>query len=130
MPQGFDQIVSPAQPVRQNHGNRFGLLLLLSLLIAGCALWQCWARPLPVGQAGSLDVAVRLDLNHATASDLNLLPRVGPTLARRIVAFRAASGPFVGVDDLLNVKGVGQKTLEGLRPFVVVGSPVQSTGDD
>ena len=57
-----------------------------------------------------------LDLNSATESDLQRLPGVGPTLSGRIVAAK----PFASIDDLRRVKGIGAKTLENLRPFVVV----------
>ena len=62
-----------------------------------------------------------LFLNRATPADLEGLPRIGPALARRIVGYRAEHGPFKRVEDLKNVKGVGEKTLERLRPLVKVG---------
>jgi competence protein ComEA len=60
-----------------------------------------------------------LDINRASAGELMQLPGVGPTLSARIVAAR----PFASVDDLRRVKGIGPKTLEGLRPHVVAGKP-------
>jgi competence protein ComEA len=60
-----------------------------------------------------------IDLNAATADELQRLPGVGATTARAIVAARAAA-PFSSVNDLNKVKGIGPKTLEKLRPFVVV----------
>jgi len=61
-----------------------------------------------------------IDINRATAADLDALPGVGPALAARIVAWRAANGPFRAVDDLLGVAGIGERTLERLREGVVV----------
>lgn len=61
---------------------------------------------------------LRIDLNTATAADLERLPRIGPKTAERILAFRAAFGPLRSVDDLLGVKGIGPKTLDHLRPHV------------
>ena len=52
---------------------------------------------------------------------LELLPGVGPAIARRIVESRAAEGPFPTVDALDRVKGIGPRTVERLRPFVSVG---------
>lgn len=60
-----------------------------------------------------------LDVNTADESELQRLPGVGPTIARRIVEARAA-GPFRSPDDLRRVKGIGPKTMESLRPFVTV----------
>jgi competence protein ComEA len=61
-----------------------------------------------------------LDLNAATAADLEALPGIGPVLARRIVEHRAQRGAFRRLDDLLQVKGVGPRLLEGLRARVMV----------
>lgn len=61
-----------------------------------------------------------LDLNSATAAALETLPGVGPVLARRIVEYRASRGGFRRLDDLLQVKGVGPRLLDGLRQRVVI----------
>jgi competence protein ComEA len=60
----------------------------------------------------------RIDINRARAADLELLPGVGPMLARRIVEQRAAHGRFVAAEDLLRVRGIGPRTLERLRPLL------------
>ncbi len=62
-----------------------------------------------------------LDINSATASELEELPGIGPELARRIVAYREAHGPFRSVEELLNVPGIGPATLERIRELVTVG---------
>ncbi len=59
-----------------------------------------------------------LDLNRATQEDLEALPRIGPGLARAILADRAAQGPFPTVDSLTRVKGIGPKTLATLSPYL------------
>jgi competence protein ComEA len=61
-----------------------------------------------------------INLNTATAAELELLPGVGPRLAERIIAHRSAHGRFVSVNDLDKVPGVGPRTLERLRPLVTV----------
>ena len=60
----------------------------------------------------------RVDLNAASAEELEGLPGIGPSLAGAIVAYREANGPFAGVDDLDAVPGIGPKTLENIRPLV------------
>lgn len=62
----------------------------------------------------------RVDLNAATAAELEALDGIGPVLAGRILAFRAENGPFRTVADLLNVRGIGPRTLERLRPQLAV----------
>ena len=64
-----------------------------------------------------------LDLNSATAAELDRLPGIGPELARRIVAYREVHGPFAAVEDLLRVEGIGPVTLERIRDLVTVGEP-------
>jgi competence protein ComEA len=60
--------------------------------------------------------AARVDVNRATADELATLPGIGPALARRIVEWRGAHGPFATVDDLEKVPGVGPATVARLRP--------------
>jgi competence protein ComEA len=62
----------------------------------------------------------RLNVNTATGAQLELLPRIGPALAARIVAYREAHGGFRRPAELTNVKGIGDKTLEKLLPYVFV----------
>lgn len=63
-------------------------------------------------------MAGKVAINTATAEQLESLPGVGPALAQRIIEYRRQHGPFKSVDELLNVKGIGQKKLEALRPYV------------
>lgn len=67
------------------------------------------------GAAGGL-----VDLNRATAAQLETLPRIGPALAQRIVEWREANGPFSAVTDLLNVTGLGEKIVDGLKDKATV----------
>jgi competence protein ComEA len=61
-----------------------------------------------------------IDLNTATVTELDALPGVGPVLAGRIVEWRQANGRFTTVDDLNEVSGIGDATMEKLRPMVRV----------
>lgn len=65
--------------------------------------------------------AATLDLNRATAAELERLPFVGPYMARQIVAFRERHGPFAAVDSLVRVPGVGPATLGKIRARLRVG---------
>ena len=62
-----------------------------------------------------------VDLNTATAEQLDTLPGVGPATAAAIIAHRSESGPFASVDELLDVRGIGEARLESLRDLVTVG---------
>jgi len=65
-------------------------------------------------------IAKRINVNTATQAELELLPRVGPALAKRIMDHRAKHGPFKRIADLDAVSGIGPKTLEKLAPLVTV----------
>ena len=62
-----------------------------------------------------------IDLNRATVRELIQLPGVGEVIAKRIVDFREEHGPFKRVEDLMKVKGIGEKSLEKIRPYIRIG---------
>lgn len=66
------------------------------------------------------DLLAPININTATADELQRLPGIGPTLAQRIIEARQIE-PFRNVDDLRKVRGIGPKTLQRLRPLVTVG---------
>jgi competence ComEA-like helix-hairpin-helix protein len=82
------------------------LLVTSALIVAGQSKKQPPAKP--------------LDLNTATAEQLQQLPGIGPTTAKAIVRFREKSGPFRRVEDLLAVRGISKRRLEALRAYVTV----------
>lgn len=61
-----------------------------------------------------------VNINTATVDQLAYLPRVGPAAAARIIEYRSANGGFKKVTDLMQVKGIGDKTFEVLKPFLAV----------
>lgn len=70
------------------------------------------ANPIPTG---------RIDLNTATAAELQLLKGIGPTLAARIIEDRETNGPFESVDALDRVRGIGPRTIENIADMATVG---------
>ncbi len=62
----------------------------------------------------------KVNLNTATDEQLETLPRVGPAMAAKIIAWRTENGRFTSVDDLMNVSGIGEKTFDGLKDQVTV----------
>jgi competence protein ComEA len=83
-------------------------LAVVLALVAGSTLA---APAAPTGQ---------VNINTASVQELQLLPRVGPALAKRIVDFRAANGPFKATEELARVKGIGEKSFSRLQPLVSV----------
>ena len=80
-------------------------------------------RPFPLPRTplersdNSQYLVFQLNINEADESELTLLPRIGETLAKRIVEYRTVHGSFSSIDDLMQVKGIGSKTLARLRPY-------------
>jgi competence protein ComEA len=70
------------------------------------------------GSSATAGPAGPVDLNRATAADLDGLPGVGPATAAAIIAYRDQQGPFATVDDLLKVRGIGPAKLDAMRSLV------------
>ncbi len=64
-----------------------------------------------------------VNVNQASADELARLPRVGPSLAGKIVAHREQHGPFKRAQDLMEVKGIGEKMFAILQPYLAVSGP-------
>lgn len=75
--------------------------------------------PKPTAPATPGTAGTPVSLGSATAAQLETLPRIGPALAARILAYREARGGFASVEQLGEVGGIGPKTLAGLRGLVV-----------
>jgi competence protein ComEA len=67
---------------------------------------------------GGTAIPGKVNINTADEPTLETLPRVGPAMAARILAWRAANGRFTAIEDLMSVSGIGEKTFEGLKDLV------------
>jgi len=65
--------------------------------------------------------AGRVNINIASVSEFETLPGIGPTMAQAIVDYRIQNGPFLGIQDILNVPGIGQATYERIKDYLTVG---------
>lgn len=64
-----------------------------------------------------------VNLNAATEAQLESLPGIGAKAAQRILEFRQKNGGFKKIEDLMNVKGIGEKNFLKLKPYITVGTP-------
>ena len=103
---------------RTHRRHRFTAALGLGLLLTVLAVNPGFAAN--GDTASDRPPAERIDLNRATVEQLQTIPGIGPSLAQRILDFRSEHGPFLRVEDLLKVKGIGEKSLQKIRSFVVV----------
>lgn len=62
-----------------------------------------------------------LNINTATAEELAELPGIGPAIAQRIVDYRTEHGPFISVDQLTAVEGIGEKRISDIRELITTG---------
>jgi competence protein ComEA len=62
-----------------------------------------------------------ININTATAAELETLPRVGPTMAQRIVEYRESNGLFKTIEEIQDVQGIGPATFEGFKDMITVG---------
>lgn len=108
----------------------FLALVTLAFLAAVFVLTSREAKAEPTGysiqteRAASGETApmrVLVDLNTATAEELDTLTGIGPSLAQAILDYRAEHGDFTSAEDLLNVKGIGEAKLAGLRDEITIG---------
>jgi competence protein ComEA len=78
------------------------------------------ASPLPGAPAKSPSLTHRININSAPQAELELLPSVGPSLAKAIIDYRTLHGPFKAISDLDKVKGIGPKKLAKMAPLVTI----------
>jgi competence protein ComEA len=107
---------------------------VVALSLAGLAGW--WAlqvrirgRLIDIDRAEPVAVEFKIDVNAADWPELTLMPDVGEQLARRIVEDRRRNGPFHDLSDLRRVRGIGPKTLEGMKPFLLPVPDLEATAE-
>jgi competence ComEA-like helix-hairpin-helix protein len=66
-----------------------------------------------------------IDINSASIQELDELPGIGPAIAARIVEYREKNGPFGKIEDLMEVRGIGEKKFLSLKDRVTVGAPAK-----
>lgn len=119
------------------------MLFLVASFIVGAGIWvyrHQWA-PLPepkeesslqgqgvtfqtnhkakeINDPGDETDVLRISLNEANSKELEQLPGVGPVIAARIIQYRVQHGGFSSLQELMEVKGIGEKTIEKLKPYI------------
>ena len=99
--------------------SRSQLVTALVLVFALAGVAPAASSPAAAPKAGASE-ARPVDINTADTAALESVPGIGKSLSQRIIAFREKNGPFQSVDDLLKVQGVGEKSIQKLRPYLTV----------
>jgi len=100
------------------------LLTIATLVVLGSALAQpanAQAAARASAKAPAMATAP-INLNTASATDFESLPGIGSKTAARIVEYRQKNGPFKKVEELMNVRGIGEKNFLKLKPQLTVGA--------
>lgn len=103
---------------------RYVSALAIGLMLAATPIARVDALTAGAAARGSVqEPAEQVDINTATAEELETVPGIGPATAARIIEWRETQGRFERLEDLLNIRGIGTRTLERLRPYLKVGEP-------
>ena len=97
--------------------------ILRPLLAASLVLGFCRASLAADSVSAASADGKKVNINQASAEQLAYLPRVGAKAAQKVVDYRKAKGPFARPEDLMEVKGFGEKKFEQLRPYLTVSGP-------
>lgn len=97
-------------------------MLKKSMFLAVFAVFglMIWASTDALAQAAKV-----IDINAASVQELDELPGIGPAIAGRIVEYREKNGPFSKIEDLMEVRGIGEKKFLNLKDRVTVGAAAQ-----
>ncbi len=96
----------------------------LAIALAGATPLTAQTKAAPM--APGAEASAPLNLNAATQAQLEKLPGIGPSVAMRILEYRQKNGAFKKVEDLMNVRGVGEKSFLKLKSLVTVGPASQT----
>ncbi|HWP99037.1 MAG TPA: helix-hairpin-helix domain-containing protein [Vicinamibacterales bacterium] len=101
---------------------RLGFSVAVLLLAAVAAAAQSGqSRPAAQESSGGRGAAL-VNLNTATSAELQSLPGIGPRTAERIIEYRQKNGGFKKIEELMNIRGVGEKTFLRLKDRITVGA--------
>ena len=96
------------------------LTLLVILAMAAVSVAAAAGGPAAAEKPGSAGGDKLVNINTADAGQLATLPQVGPKMAQRILDYRKGNGSFKRVQDLMKVKGIGEKVFARLQPLITI----------
>jgi comEA protein len=103
------------------------VILAITLVASSSASAGQSAKPAAASKARAT-ASEPVNLNAATATQLQTLPGVGASTAQRILDYRQKNGSFKKIEELMNVKGIGEKSFLKLKPLITVSSDKAASG--
>jgi competence protein ComEA len=104
-------------------GAQLEALNLAASLVDGTQILVPKAGAAPIAEAaapGTAGTATKININTASADELDALPSVGEVIAQRIIDYRTQNGPFASIEDIQNVSGIGSVTFEDMKDLITV----------
>ena len=107
----------------------FMMLAIVAIAAIPAAAQQKPATPAsPAAAKAAVTPGAPVNLNTATQAQLEALPGIGPKAAERILEYRQKNGSFKKIEDLMNVKGIGEKSFLKLKPLLTVTEKAERAG--
>ena len=106
----------------------FVILAVLAMATIPAAAAQQKPSAAKTASRASAAPTTPVNINTATQEQLETLPGLGPKVAQRIIEYRQKNGNFKKVEDLMNVKGIGEKSFLKLKPMLTIAQKAESAG--
>ena len=100
---------------RLRHSNQCTIAFVLAIF----AVFLCWHTAGKQTTFEPKQYKFRIDINTATHGELQTLPGIGPVLAESIIQYRDRHAPIHDLDEILNVRGIGEKRYAAMKPYLV-----------
>jgi len=100
----------------------FVIGMLVASLVSGAAPAWAQSENAPAVSKARATASAPVNLNSATAAQLQTLPGIGASTAQRILDYRQKNGAYKKIEELMNVKGIGEKSFLKLKPLVTVAA--------
>ena len=104
------------------------ILAVVALAATGTAAEQKASAPAKAAAPAAATPASPVNLNTATQAQLETLPGIGAKAAQRILEYRQKNGNFKKLEDLMNVKGIGEKAFLKLKPLLTISTKPDTSG--
>ena len=106
----------------------FVLFALVAMAALPAAAWQKSSAAKPPAAKAAAAPSAPVNINTATQAQLESLPGLGAKVAERIIEYRQKNGNFKKIEDLMNVKGIGEKSFLKLKPLLTITQKAEPAG--